>query len=150
MANCHVCGSEKKEEELIKVLDYYVCADCLEKYLKSDEYFFEKIIYNIWDLYPDEPPNIFTIKAQLRTLRSQYGFTYKGILYALKYWLQFHEWNPDYLLYQAFPKAYYEANRYYKKRKKLEKSVKETDIEQVPEQVRGDNRKYKQPLKLDD
>lgn len=145
---CYVCGKIFKESELNKVVTHWICNNCVEDYKKTLEYHREKFIDDVWQLY-DEKPTFLQLEAQIKDFVINHGFTYQGLDYALHWYLKTHEWNQEYLLYQAFPKAYYDAQKYYLQQKQHKQLLKQHKQYDKAEVVKATNKSMKPPLPLE-
>lgn len=147
---CYICKKSFKEEDITKVLNHNICKNCYPTYIRSEEYLKAKFIDDVWRLYPNEKPNFYQLQHQAEELHELYGFTYGGMSYALEYWLKFNVWNTEYMLHQLFPKAYYEARKYWEQQSKLKQSAEShKELDREVEVVKANTKSLKPPLALD-
>lgn len=144
---CYVCKKAYNESDMTKVFKHHICPNCLNNYLKSDTYWREKLVDMVWGLYKDKP-SIYQLDSQIDDLHNTYKFTYQGMAFALNYYLESNKWDESYLLYQAFPKVYYEARDMYNKRKKIRGSLPQSIEPPKQIQSKANLKNFKPPLPL--
>lgn len=145
---CYWCKKNIEESKMSKVLTHYICKDCYDEFMKSEQFYKERFIDFVWKLYEVEKPNYHQLESQYDELVNRYSFKPKGMYFALQYWLRLNEWNAEYLLFQVFPQAYYDAEKYFRKQQKISKSIQTTKISTDVEVVRSKQMPKNPPLKM--
>lgn len=148
---CYVCDKKKNESELIKVVNHYICADCYNEYLKTDEAQIELLIDYIWSLYSKERQNTnlyYQIKSQVETYHNERGFTYQGMLIAMKYCIEIlgDEWDDTYGIGQILNNGYDITKQYYIAQKRIKKELEGVDINMKTKTIQRKNNGITAPL----
>ena len=107
---CYVCKTPHKTSEMAYYLNHYVCKDCLDEWLKSEDTQRDLFIDYIWNLYDEEyrvTSLYMTIRKQAEYYHKQYNMKYQGMLLAAKYYIDTLErkWYNEYGLGQLLPQT---------------------------------------------
>lgn len=148
---CYICGKKKNEYELTKVVNHYICTDCYDEYLKTDEAQIEILIDYIWNLYPKEKQGTnlyYQIKSQVETYHSERGFTYQGMLMTMKYCIEIldNEWDSTYGIGQILNNGYDITKQYYITQQRVKKELKGVDMDMKIKTIRRKNNGITAPL----
>lgn len=146
---CYVCHKETGNGE--SLFRHWICDSCLPAYKQSEEFTKADLIDYVWNLYPKESQDtvlFYALKGQVEKYHKEYGFNYKAMKVAVSYYTNVleHDWNVQYGLGQIFPKGYYIAAEYYKKRQNLKKQLSTCPLTMGIRTVKGAKIKSLKPL----
>lgn len=133
------------------MVNHYICADCYNEYLKTDEAQIEILIDYIWNLYPKEKQSTnlyYQIKSQVETYHNERGLTYQGMLMAMKYCIEIlgDEWDSTYGIGQILNNGYDITKQYYIAQKRIKKELEGVDINMKTKTIQRKNNGITAPL----
>ena len=108
---------------------YFCDESCYNEYYNKDECGqLELFLDYVWGLYDREyqtTERYMMIRKQAEHYHNEYGFKYKGMLLAAKWYIETLErtWNNEYGLGQILPDRYIQLKRHYEEQQALKKKV---------------------------
>ena len=143
---CRYCGKNISKDDAYspKSRLYFCDEECCKQWRKSDDGQLDELLDYVWHLYSPSKQTSSTyimIKRQAEHYHNVDSFKYKGMLLAIRYYVEILErlWCDDYGLGQVLPTYYITLQHMYEEQRALKDKLKQS--EQPKEKVmQGSNK----------
>ena len=145
---CRYCKKSINKKDAYSVKDrvYFCNESCYnDYYTKTDEGQLDMFLDYVWNLYDSEyrtSEKYMMIRKQAEYYHNEYGFKYKGMLLATRWYIETLErvWHNEYGLGQILPDRYIQLKNYYEEQKALKDKLLNTDNNIIERTVSGHKR----------
>lgn len=137
---CRYCGKNINKDDAYspKSRLYFCDEECYKQWCKSDDGQLDELLDYAWHLYSPSKQTSSTyimIKRQAEHYHNVDGFKYKGMLLAVRYYVEILErlWCDDYGLGQVFPTYYIALQNMYEEQRALKSKL--NNMEDTKERI---------------
>lgn len=137
---CRYCGKNISKDDAYspKSRLYFCDEECYKQWCKSDDGQLDELLDYAWHLYSPSKQTSSTyimIKRQAEHYHNVDGFKYKGMLLAVRYYVEILErlWCDDYGLGQVFPTYYIALQNMYEEQRALKSKL--NNMEDTKERI---------------
>ena len=127
---CRYCKTKINKEDAFSPREklYFCNQECYQRWRKTEDGELDALLDYIWKLYSPNKQTSSTyimIKKQAEHYHNVEGFKYKGMLLAVRYYIEVLErlWCDDYGLGQVFPTYYITLQHLYEEQRALKNKL---------------------------
>ena len=127
---CRYCKTKINKEDAFSPREklYFCNQECYQRWRKTEDGELDALLDYIWKLYSPSKQTSSTyimIKKQAEHYHNVEGFKYKGMLLAVRYYIEVLErlWCDDYGLGQVFPTYYITLQHLYEEQRALKNKL---------------------------
>lgn len=127
---CRYCKTKVNKEDAFSPREklYFCNQECYQRWRKTEDGELDALLDYIWKLYSPSKQTSSTyimIKKQAEHYHNVEGFKYKGMLLAVRYYIEVLErlWCDDYGLGQVFPTYYITLQHLYEEQRALKNKL---------------------------
>ena len=127
---CRYCKTKVNKEDAFSPREklYFCNQECYQRWRKTEDGELDALLDYIWKLYSPSKQTSSTyimIKKQAEHYHNVEGFKYKGMLLAVRYYVEVLErlWCDDYGLGQVFPTYYITLQHLYEEQRALKNKL---------------------------
>lgn len=127
---CRYCGEKIDKDYAFSPREklYFCDQECYQRWRKTDDGELDDLLDYVWNLYSPSKQTSSTyimIKKQAEHYHNVEGFKYKGMLLAIRYYVEVLErlWCDDYGLGQVFPTYYITLQHLYEEQRALKNKL---------------------------